>query len=86
MIIEFVMPNLQGMDVDDIWFQQDDAACHTALETILLLHGSFSGRDVVLATLEAMISTTGHFSKHGESDHLPFHETPKLMLDNIAAA
>lgn len=43
-IIQFFMPKLQEMDVDDIWFQPDGAACHTARETIQLLHESLPGR------------------------------------------
>ncbi|EFN87456.1 hypothetical protein EAI_00394, partial [Harpegnathos saltator] len=42
MIIQFFVPKLQDMDVDDMWFQQDSATCHTARETIQLLsHESF---------------------------------------------
>lgn len=44
MIIQFFVPKLQDMDVDDMWFQQDGATCHTARETIQLLHESFPGR------------------------------------------
>ncbi|EFN87925.1 hypothetical protein EAI_17175, partial [Harpegnathos saltator] len=42
MIIQFFVSKLQDMDVDDMCFQQDDGAtCHTARETIQLLHESF---------------------------------------------
>ncbi|EFN77407.1 hypothetical protein EAI_14538, partial [Harpegnathos saltator] len=41
MIIQFFVPKLQDIDVDDMWFQQDGAKCHTARETIQLLHESF---------------------------------------------
>ncbi|XP_078047551.1 uncharacterized protein LOC144475472 [Augochlora pura] len=44
MIIQFFVPKLQDMDVDGMWFQQDGATCHTARETIQLLHESFPGR------------------------------------------
>ncbi|EFN78033.1 hypothetical protein EAI_06421, partial [Harpegnathos saltator] len=44
MINQFFVPKLQDMDVDDMWFQQDGATCHTARETIQLLHESFPGR------------------------------------------
>ncbi|EFN85184.1 hypothetical protein EAI_06378, partial [Harpegnathos saltator] len=40
-IIQSFVPKLQVMDVDDMWFQQDGATCHTARETIQLLHESF---------------------------------------------
>ncbi|CAF4889820.1 unnamed protein product [Pieris macdunnoughi] len=32
------------MNVEGMWFQQDGAKCHTARETIQLLHQSFPGR------------------------------------------
>ena len=44
MIIQIFVPKLQDMDVDDMWFQQDGATCHTARKTIQLLHESFPGR------------------------------------------
>jgi hypothetical protein len=37
MITEFLWPQLDGMDLEDMWFQQDGATCHTARETIDLL-------------------------------------------------
>ena len=30
MIIQFFVPKLLDIDVDDMWFQQDGATCHTA--------------------------------------------------------
>ena len=44
MIIQFFVPKLQDTDVDEMWFQQDGATCHTAGETIQLLHESSPGR------------------------------------------
>ncbi|EFN78794.1 hypothetical protein EAI_16705, partial [Harpegnathos saltator] len=44
MINQFFVSKLQDIDVDDMWFQQDGATCHTARETIQLLHESFPGR------------------------------------------
>ncbi|XP_018359883.1 PREDICTED: uncharacterized protein LOC108759083 [Trachymyrmex cornetzi] len=44
MITEFFLPKLDDIDVDDMWFQQDGATCHTARETIQLLHETFPGR------------------------------------------
>ncbi|XP_075163253.1 uncharacterized protein LOC142235887 [Haematobia irritans] len=32
------------MDVDDMWFQQDGATCHTANETMALLRNKLNGR------------------------------------------
>lgn len=44
MIMRFLVPKLQDVDVNDMWFQQDGATCHTTRETIQLLHESFPGR------------------------------------------
>ena len=42
--MQFFVPKLQDMDVYNMWFQQDSVTCHTAQETIQLLHESFPGR------------------------------------------
>lgn len=34
MITQFFLPKLNGIDVANMWFQQDGATCHTANETI----------------------------------------------------
>ena len=44
MINEFSLPELENMDVDDVYSQQDDATCHTSGETIDLLREKFPGR------------------------------------------
>lgn len=44
MITEFLWPQLEGLDLDDMWFQQDGATCHTAHETIDLLEEQFPDR------------------------------------------
>jgi hypothetical protein len=44
MITNFLWPELDGMDVDDLWFQQDGATCHTAHATMALLSEKFPGR------------------------------------------
>jgi len=44
MITNFLWPELEDMDVDDMWFQQDGATCHTANETMALLRNKFNGR------------------------------------------
>ena len=44
MINEFLWPELKGMDVDDVYLQQDGATCHTSDETIGLLREKFTGR------------------------------------------
>ena len=44
MIYDFFVPELGDVDVDDLWFQQDGATCHTANETINLLKKTFGER------------------------------------------
>jgi hypothetical protein len=41
MITEFLWPQLDGMDMEGMWFQQDGATCHTACETMELLRENF---------------------------------------------
>ena len=36
MITQFLWPQLQDLNVEDLWFQQDGATNHTAVETTLL--------------------------------------------------
>lgn len=43
MISNFLWPKLDDIDVSDMWFQQDDAICHTARETMQLLYEKFPG-------------------------------------------
>ena len=43
-ITRFFLPKLDDIDVADMWFQQDDATCHTANETIQLPHETFLNR------------------------------------------
>ena len=44
MITNFLWPELNGMDVEDVWFQQDGATCHSANATMALLNEKFPGR------------------------------------------
>ena len=44
MINEFLWPELEDMDVDDVYFQQDGATCHVSGEIIGLLREKFPGR------------------------------------------
>lgn len=44
MLTEFLWPELDRIDVDDMFFQQDGATCHTALETMALLRTRFPHR------------------------------------------
>ncbi|XP_073819568.1 uncharacterized protein [Musca autumnalis] len=42
MITDYFVPELDGMNVDELWFQQDGATCHTAHVTIDLLKETFN--------------------------------------------
>ena len=44
MITTFLWPKLEDIDIDDMWFQQDGATCHTADATVTLLHEKFPDR------------------------------------------
>lgn len=41
LITNFLWPNLDDIDVSDVWFQQDGTACHGVRGTIQLLCGKF---------------------------------------------
>lgn len=41
MITNFLVPEIEARDLDDIWFQQDGATCHTARETMDILKQRF---------------------------------------------
>ncbi|GFY18606.1 transposable element Tc3 transposase [Trichonephila clavipes] len=41
MITNFFIPELNNHDVQELWFQQDGATCHTARATIYLLKDTF---------------------------------------------
>ncbi|GFT88533.1 uncharacterized protein TNCV_263141 [Trichonephila clavipes] len=44
MIINFFIPELNNHDIQELWFQQDGATCHTARTTIDLLKDTFVDR------------------------------------------
>ncbi|GFX57343.1 transposable element Tc3 transposase [Trichonephila clavipes] len=44
MITNFCIPELNNHDVQELWFQQDGAICHTARATIDLLKDTFGDR------------------------------------------
>ncbi|GFU65536.1 transposable element Tc3 transposase [Trichonephila clavipes] len=44
MITNFFIPELNNHDVQELWFQQDAATCHTARATIDLLKDTFGDR------------------------------------------
>ena len=43
MINAVLWPKLEDMDVDDVYFKQDGATCHTSGETIGFLREKFPG-------------------------------------------
>jgi Helix-turn-helix domain (DUF4817) len=44
MVTDFFWAEIDGMDLEDMWFQQDGATCHTARATIDLLKEKFDER------------------------------------------
>ncbi|GFX14560.1 DDE_3 domain-containing protein [Trichonephila clavipes] len=48
MITNFFIPELNNHDVQELWFQQDGATCHTARATIDLLKDTFGDRLISL--------------------------------------
>lgn len=44
MLTNFFWPEVDALDADDLYFQQDGATCHTSGETIELLREKFPGR------------------------------------------
>ncbi|GFW02386.1 transposable element Tc3 transposase [Trichonephila clavipes] len=44
MITNFFIPELNNHDVQELWFQQEGATCHTARDTIDLLKDTFGVR------------------------------------------
>ncbi|GFU81117.1 uncharacterized protein TNCV_1117691 [Trichonephila clavipes] len=44
MITNFFIPELNNHDVQEMWFEQDGAICHTACATIDLLKDAFGDR------------------------------------------
>lgn len=41
MSIIFLWPNLDALDLEDLWFQQDGTTCYTAHETVTILQEKF---------------------------------------------
>ncbi|GFS51117.1 transposable element Tc3 transposase [Trichonephila clavipes] len=44
MITNFFIPELNNHDIQELWFQQDGATCHTARTSIDLLKDTFGNR------------------------------------------
>ncbi|GFV80469.1 hypothetical protein TNCV_2150031 [Trichonephila clavipes] len=59
MITNFIIPELNNHDVQELWFQQDGATCHTARAPIDLLKDTFGDRLIPVldlgSGLESMI-------------------------------
>ncbi|GFY10679.1 hypothetical protein TNCV_2195001 [Trichonephila clavipes] len=49
MITNFFIPELNNHDVQELWFQQDGATCHTARATIDLLKDTFDSTSALQA-------------------------------------
>ena len=47
MLNEFLFPKIEEGDMDDIWFQEDGATCHTVNVTIDLLRTIFENRIII---------------------------------------
>ncbi|GFW44732.1 hypothetical protein TNCV_4482771 [Trichonephila clavipes] len=52
MITNFFIPELNNHDVQELWFQQDGATCHTARATIDLLKDTFGPPNFTFWTCE----------------------------------
>jgi len=57
MLNEFLLPKFEEEDIDDIWFQQDGAPCHTTNATIDLLRTVFENRIIT-----EMLMSIGRFA------------------------
>ena len=44
MIQEYKLPQLEDLDMQKLWFQQDGATPHTSRETMKILRAAFPGR------------------------------------------
>lgn len=44
MVQDFLLPELEGMGVGEVWFQQDGATAHTARNSMTVLRQHFPGR------------------------------------------
>ncbi|GFU69072.1 HTH_Tnp_Tc3_2 domain-containing protein [Trichonephila clavipes] len=55
MMTNFFIPELNNHDVQELWFQQDGATCHTARATIDLLKDMFGDR-----LISQIVGSSGH--------------------------
>lgn len=58
-LTDFLFPSLDQMNIENVWFQQDSATCHTARETIALLHEKFSPRPVKYVSISYVLRSRG---------------------------
>ena len=61
-INDLFVPELKAIDTDDLWFQQDDAICLAANETISLLKEPFGERIISCCGLGACPSRSCDFT------------------------
>ena len=54
----FFVPQLEDLPLENMWFQQDGATCHTARGTLALLRKHFLGR--VISVLVTRTSPRDH--------------------------
>ena len=59
MIRTFLWPIVGGMNLRNTWFQQDGATCHTAHDTVALLHEKFEGSVI---SRNGDVNSAGFFS------------------------
>ena len=52
MLNEFLFIKIEEEDIDNVWFQQDGATCHTAKVTIDVLRPVFGDRSCDLTPLD----------------------------------
>ncbi|CAH1994639.1 unnamed protein product [Acanthoscelides obtectus] len=75
MIEDYFLPQLEGMDMDNVYFQQDGATCHTTNVNIHRLHVPWPPRSCDLTPLDSFLwgylKSKVYFSLSGEKydDH-----------------
>ncbi|GFX82014.1 CLIP domain-containing protein [Trichonephila clavipes] len=70
MITKFFIPQLNNHDVQELWFQQDGATCHTARATIDLLKDTFGDRLISRFGPSLVYADKPQTLDHLELDHL----------------
>ena len=44
LVQEYLLPQLENLNMQNLWFQQDGATPHTSRETMAILRAAFPGR------------------------------------------